>query len=137
MWCARLHSSSPAFTSPFLIYIHPKAALRLSCQPGLLCVAPGSAWESSLRIQHFPGYLEEGSLATAGSLLQENPMKTPPSYPLKPSATFGSRTLWFQGLSSPPVMAHHCFLPLHFSNYFSNPHKHLASTTPNGKETSR
>lgn len=136
MCCARLLSSSPVSTSPFFTSIHPKAALRLSSAK-LALRSIRSAWETSLSIHHLPGYLE-GAVATVGSVLQENPMQTLPCYPLKPSEAFGSiqGSLVLRVIIS-TCSGHHSFLPLHFSNYFSDPCKLLASTTPNGKETRR
>lgn len=135
MWCARLHSASPVFTSPFLIYFHTKAALRLSCQPSLLSVAPGSTWETSQNPPH--SWMPWGG---SGHSWESFAGKSYENTFLLSSQT--PSNLYLHGslvprLSSPPVMAHHSFLPLHFSSYFSDPIKCLASTTPNGKETHR
>lgn len=127
-----------SFQPWFLIYIHPRAALRLSCQPSLLSIAPGSAWETSLRIHHFPGYPEEGQWPLLGAFCRKNLWIENTS--LLNSQTFSN--LWLQGSLVPGVILSTCNGPsllssLAFLQCCSDPHKHLASTTPNGKETSR
>lgn len=123
----------PVFISPFLVYIHLKAEvkLRLSWQPGLLSVAPGKPLSESTTS---PDTLR-GQWPLLGVFSKKILWKHFPDIPWNLQQPLAPR------LSGSKVIISTCngitASLLHFSNYFSDPHKRLASTTPNGRETRR